>query len=220
MSGIQQAALAFAPAAGGGGGTPAFVDFAVATGLSSATALVITQTIGAGNLVVVGVKWEDAAATPTVADTAGNNYTALTQRNQGGQVYTQLFYKINAAAGVAAAITVTFGTTVGFTIAGAWEFSGSPAALEGEGFVVAGTGTTWATTGVLVTQAVTALVNVTGNYNADSATQGTDYTEDSDDANDMGTHFQHRITSGIATYTGNGTFPANEVHASVFAAFK
>lgn len=220
MSGIQQAALAFAPAAGGGGGTPAFVDFAISAGATGVTTRTITKTIGAGNLVVVGVKWEDTAATPTVADTAGNNYTALTQRNQVGQVYTQLFYKINAAAGVAAAITVTYGTTVSFTIAGAWEFSGGATTLEGEGFVVAGTGTTWATTGVLVTQAVTALVNVTGNYNGDAATPGTDYTEDSDNADGYGAHFQHRITAGIATYTGNGTFPANEVHASVFAAFK
>lgn len=206
---------------GGGGGTPAFVDFAIATGSASASSLPITQTIGSGNLVVVGAKWEDTVATPTVADSVGNNYTALTQKSQSGNVYTQLFYKLNATGGVGATITVTFGTTVVFCIAGAWEFSGTPSALEGENSGGNTTGSTWATGSVTTTQNVTALVNITANYQGDGVNAaGTGYTQDSDNANGMGTQFQHRITSSIAAYTGNGTFTQNELWASAFAAFR
>lgn len=64
-----------------------------------------------GNIVIVAVASYQSSAAPTVSDSKGNTYTALTEQVAAGSHRVQLFYAANATVGSGHTFTVTGSTT-------------------------------------------------------------------------------------------------------------
>jgi hypothetical protein len=119
------------------------IDFG--TGVSGTVTNVITgfnNTVG--NLIVVGVHWEDFNVTiSTMADTAGNVYTRLGRVAHATQLmYTELWYCLSCKTQTNNAVTATFSGTCDFRGISCLEFSYSGTAAfdnTNSGQVTAGT---------------------------------------------------------------------------------
>lgn len=64
-----------------------------------------------GNLIVVAVASYDLSSAPTVSDSKGNTYSALTAQSSAGSHRIQLFYAANATVGSGHTFTVTGSTS-------------------------------------------------------------------------------------------------------------
>lgn len=76
-----------------------------------------------GNLVVVAVSSYQPSAAPTVSDSKGNTYTALTAQVDGTTHRIQIFYTANATVGSGHTVTITGGTS--YSSASVLVFSGA-----------------------------------------------------------------------------------------------
>lgn len=86
-------------------GTPAeTTDF---SGGASTTIATPAFNLGAGKLVLVGLKWEASTGTVSLADTAGNVYVALTQKSDASVQAVQVFYRLSSLANASNVITAT-----------------------------------------------------------------------------------------------------------------
>jgi hypothetical protein len=205
---------------GGGGGTPAFVEFQASAGSNSNVPQTIAITVASGNSICVCAKWEDATATVSVADTALNAYTGGTMQNYGGLIWGRQFYAINVTGG-ALTITVTYtGTGVTFVRAGAIEMSGVTAfdqeATPGTGNV--GSAGSPAVTGNITTpNAVQLLVCNVNNYGGVACAPQTSWTEVYDP---NALEIQYFVTSSTGSYHGEGTLASSSEYCVFMMAFK
>lgn len=204
----------------GGGGTPAFVGFTAGSGTNPGSSTTVTRTITAGNLLAIGVGWEDADRTVTVSDTVGNTYTGIIKTNEQGVVWGQLFYAKNITGGASVVITASFGSSTASTLCSVWEFSGcsttTPFDQEAKGR--AGSGTAATTASFTTTQANEGLVALIKNFGGLSTTPQASWTEDQDSP--FGMEFQHIVVSSAGSYVGAGTLSGSEAWIALAASFK
>lgn len=216
-------AAAIRPAAGGGGGgTPAFVDFTLGGGGSgSATQLKVTNTVTAGDTIIIGAGWEDTVATVSATNTAGDTFSVMTQTNAAGAAFSAMLYTI-ASAGGTITHSVNFSAGSPYSRIGVWRLSGVTAMdLDKWGAAASGAPGTAASTATGSTaNAVEVLVAVTKNYGGAAATPQGSWTEDSDNVASLGVHFQHYTTSSSGTYGGAATLGSSQYWSMNFGAFK
>lgn len=207
-------------AAGGGGGAPAFVDFTLGGGGSgSATQLKVTNTVSAGDTIIIGVGWEDTAATVSATNTAGDTFSVMTQTNAVGTAFTAMLYTITSAGGTITH-SVNFSAGSPFSRIGAWRLSGVTAMDLDKWGAAAVPGTAASTATGSTANAVEVLVAVTKNYGGANATPQGSWTEDSDNVGSLGVHFQHFTTSSSGTYGGAATIGSSQYWSQNFGAFK
>lgn len=200
--------------------TPAFG--AAYTGpITSVNTLSITGGIvlNAGDLVVVAVSWEDNAASPTISDSAGNTYTALTKVQAGASAtkWHQLFYCLSATANAFCSWTATLGAASSYAQIAALAY------LPGGtvSFVAQGTGQSGSASATQTTSAFTAgtvAVALMGEFSGTSATAGSGWTEQWDNGSN-GSHGFDRIDAPGGTIIGNCTTPGNVDWGMVAASF-
>ena len=121
----------------------------------------------AGRLLAVHIRYESTTTTTSVADTAGNTYTGLTQNTAAGAPFGRWFYSIGTAAHAANVITVTWGAARTFKSMRIFEF-----AYDSCTFDVEAQGTTDSATSIATASFDTAgigliLIGAT-NYNSDT----------------------------------------------------
>src|SRR3990167_9667045 len=100
----------------------AFVQSAANSADASGTSLAITvSSTGAGNLIVVYVGWEGAAASTISASDGTSSFTLATLKD-GTDNHAQFLYLLVANSG-ATTITITWSAARTFRRGHAWEFS-------------------------------------------------------------------------------------------------
>lgn len=100
---------------GGGGGSPfALIANASASGLSPAITTGAINTTGA-NLLVMGVAYYTGSAIPTVSDSKGNTWTALTSRGSS-DAGAKIFYCVPSSVGAGHTFSVTAGLAIAFGV--------------------------------------------------------------------------------------------------------
>ena len=173
------------------------------------------HTLTAGDLMVVGVKWEDAdqnATYPQVTDDQGNTYTPLTKTNYGGHVYGQLWYCLNCNAGTGNPVA-TFSPNAAYCRIKSWQFRSTGGVwYYDRSTQTGGSGTTMQTATVLTRVAAEALVALGGEYGAGTwvtADRGDGSNWDIDDQ-DQGTLAASAIVSTATNYRGNFTHESME----------
>lgn len=223
VGGKVTAAAAAGAAAGGGGSSKAFVGSTQGTGSSSASTRTVVRTLAAGNLAIACLKWEDAARTPSVSDTAGHTWTALAQTNNITQPFEQAFYATNTTAG-STTITANFGSATAFCVVHVAEFSGVQLAepLDAQRWADTNGANIIATSTFTTAQANELLIAFAGIY--DSSATGTPqagWSEAWDNsAGNYGTHFQYLLNVAAGTYFGQLELITSVNRALTVAAFK
>lgn len=105
-----------------------------ATGLSSINMPSINTSIG--DLLIVGVKWENATNATGATDTAGNTYVGLAQVNNAGssgEPHVRIFYTLATVANSSNVITLTFSATTVWIRAIASKFTLTAGVVDGAG---------------------------------------------------------------------------------------
>jgi hypothetical protein len=174
----------------------------------------------AGEVIVVGLKWEGAAGTASVPnDTAGNVYTALTKANNTTQnVFTQLFYCLVAAANAANVVAPAFPTGATFRSTQVFRATctGTPS------FVAEGVAIEAVTdTNPPLTPAFTAgqyAVAFLGEFAGTTSTPGSGWTEKTDTGAN-GSHSFDRVDNPGGTITANCTLGTTATWAFAAASF-
>jgi hypothetical protein len=190
----------------------AFVNRATATAHGSgSTVVTAAQNHTTGNLLVVGVKWEGGGITVnSVTDTAGNTYTPLTARNNGGgDPSFQAFYAKNITGNASNILTATFSnSSPNFTWIAAFQYSGcdtsAPFDQENFGSGTSTSGTTGSITTTLADEVLVSFTALAGGVT--SFTPGSGYTERWDGPVDSGIDTgtgEDQIVSSISTYTAS-----------------
>jgi hypothetical protein len=99
-----------------------------ATG-SSTTISSAARSVASGAHLLACVRWDGAATSITVTDTAGNTYTPLTQLVAGG-VGCQWFHSLDATGGASLVVTATFAAARSYRSLYLVEGSGDAATVE------------------------------------------------------------------------------------------
>ncbi len=183
--------------------------------------------VTSGNLIVVMVKFEGAATTVTVTDTAGNTYTPRTQRNDSG-LNMQMFYATNVTGHATNVITIAYSASRDFNKAIAHQYSGmdtvAPYDQENYGFDNSGLNNTLSTGNMTTTQDDEVIVAMAGEFSAQTSyTAGINFTERFDLpvlAGAGGGASEDRIVSAIGTYNATMTQSSNGPWMLIAATFK
>lgn len=121
----------------------AYVGASGAENNNSTTSLVTAaRALTAGNHHYVWVAWFNANITPSVADTAGNTYTAMTRvtTSPTADTYGMWFYRHTVTGHASNVVTVTFPSAVTFSCVRAIELSGDvPTVTQHTGVSVSST---------------------------------------------------------------------------------
>jgi len=133
-------ALAFVQAQNGG---------AQASSTTRTTTAMATTT---GNTLVVGTRTNAACTTTTtVADTAGNTFYQVTAQEVSGNVCTRAFMAFNIVGHATDVVTMTMGSSLGFSYINVLEFSGTDRIAPRDMSISAGSSGTSCTTGAFST---------------------------------------------------------------------
>jgi hypothetical protein len=129
---------------GGGGGAYSFLTNASANAAGTGTATTSAVNTSGAALIVVSISW--FAGTPTLSDSAGNTWTALTTYGDTGNSadYCKLYYCVNPATSASHTFSV-HSTATGYPVICVQAFSyssGTPSLDAATGFNGTGTNTT------------------------------------------------------------------------------
>ncbi len=161
--------------------------------------------LGSGRLVVVTISWAAADVQPSITDTAGNTYTALTRgRDTTNGQYTQIFYVLSSTANASNVVTATWsggGATYRSLLVSPYTYSGTASFVAEPTPVVGGSSTTPATGSFTAGDLG---IGCIGEFTGTTATAGSGWTEQAD-ASAAGFHSFDRIDSPGGTITASCT---------------
>lgn len=210
----------FTPGEGGGSATLGAAIPAVNTSSTVATFSTAAYAQGAGDALIVRIKWEGTATPPTsVTDTAGNVYTARTP-SINGTAGVQIFDCLNTLAHAANVITVTWPGVIAsyislapirFTLTGTATFVAAPTTG------LSGTGTAVATGAFAAGDFGAYVVGTVGTGAAGSP--GSGWTEDVEHGAAVGAQSMYRVDSPGGNIQGTSTLASSSPWMAAAASY-
>lgn len=200
----------YTPGMGGGSAVHGAAITAVNTSATVASLSTAAYSQGAGDAIIVRVKWEGTATPPSsVTDTAGNTYVARTPR-LNGTAGVIIFDCMNAAAHAANVITVTWPGNIASYISLApvrFTITGSASFVAEAGAPNSGTGTAVATGSFAAGDFAGFVVGTVGTGAA--GTPGSGWTEDVEHGAAVGAQAMYRVDSPGGNYQGLSTLASS-----------